>query len=49
MGTFRRVVKNLKVLADADSHDKLMLVDGLIKIGRTVAATGSSKSDVAVL
>ena len=49
MGTFRRVVKNLKVIAEANSDDKLMLVDGLMKIGRTVAVTGSSTSDAKVL
>ena len=45
IAAFRRIHKSLKVLTQATSHDKLLLIDGLKKINKNVAVTGGSADD----
>ena len=40
LAAFRRISKTLKVLTMTTPQDKLLLVDGLKKVGRSVAVTG---------
>ena len=49
MNKFRQIEKQLKVMARSQPDDKFMLVDGLIKIGRTVAVTGDGTNDAPAL
>ena len=49
MGVFRRIEKKLKVMARSQPDDKFLLVDGLIRIGRTVAVTGDGTNDAPAL
>lgn len=49
MGAFRRIEKKLKVMARSQPDDKFLLVDGLIRIGRTVAVTGDGTNDAPAL
>jgi len=49
MNVFRKVAKNLKVMARSQPDDKFMLVDGLIKLDKTVAVTGDGTNDAPAL
>lgn len=49
MNVFRKVDAKLKVMARSQPDDKFMLVDGLIKIGKTVAVTGDGTNDAPAL
>ena len=49
MNTFRKVDAKLKVMARSQPDDKFMLVDGLIKVGKTVAVTGDGTNDAPAL
>jgi magnesium-transporting ATPase (P-type) len=49
MATFRIIEKKLKVMARSQPDDKFLLVDGLIRIGRTVAVTGDGTNDAPAL
>ena len=49
MSVFRKVDKKLKVMARSAPDDKFMLVDGLIKLGKTVAVTGDGTNDAPAL
>ena len=49
MDVFRKIEKQLKVMARSQPDDKFMLVDGLIKMGRTVAVTGDGTNDAPAL
>lgn len=49
MRVFRKVDDKLKVMARSQPDDKLMLVDGLIKCGKTVAVTGDGTNDAPAL
>jgi P-type Ca2+ transporter type 2B len=49
MHTFRQVDKYLKVMARSQPDDKFMLVDGLIKLNKTVAVTGDGTNDAPAL
>jgi len=46
---FKIVEKKLKVMARSQPDDKFMLVDGLIKEGKTVAVTGDGTNDAPAL
>ena len=46
---FKLVEKKLKVMARSQPDDKFMLVDGLIKEGKTVAVTGDGTNDAPAL
>lgn len=49
MNVFRKIDAKLKVMARSQPDDKFMLVDGLIKIGKTVAVTGDGTNDAPAL
>ena len=49
MDVFRKIERQLKVMARSQPDDKFMLVDGLIKMGRTVAVTGDGTNDAPAL
>jgi Ca2+ transporting ATPase len=49
MNVFRKVDQKLKVMARSQPDDKFMLVDGLIKVGKTVAVTGDGTNDAPAL
>ena len=49
MNVFRKVDAKLKVMARSQPDDKFMLVDGLIKVGKTVAVTGDGTNDAPAL
>lgn len=49
MNVFRKIDAKLKVMARSAPDDKFMLVDGLIKIGKTVAVTGDGTNDAPAL
>lgn len=49
MNVFRKVDTKLKVMARSQPDDKFMLVDGLIKVGKTVAVTGDGTNDAPAL
>lgn len=49
MSEFRIIEKKLKVMARSQPDDKFLLVDGLIRIGRTVAVTGDGTNDAPAL
>ena len=49
MFKFKEIEKQLKVMARSQPDDKFMLVDGLIKLGRTVAVTGDGTNDAPAL
>jgi len=49
MNKFREIAKVLKVMARSQPDDKFMLVDGLIRGGKTVAVTGDGTNDAPAL
>ena len=49
MAAFKRIEKKLKVMARSQPDDKFLLVDGLIRLGRTVAVTGDGTNDAPAL
>lgn len=49
MHVFRKVDQHLKVMARSQPDDKFMLVDGLIKLNKTVAVTGDGTNDAPAL
>ena len=49
MNAFKRIEKKLKVMARSQPDDKFLLVDALIRIGRTVAVTGDGTNDAPAL
>jgi P-type E1-E2 ATPase len=49
LSKFETTVKNLKVLARCLPEDKLLLVTGLMKMGKIVAVTGDGTNDAPAL
>lgn len=49
MRKFKDIEKQLRVMARSQPDDKFLLVDGLIRIGRTVAVTGDGTNDAPAL
>lgn len=49
MREFRKIADRLRVMARSQPDHKFMLVDGLIKEGRTVAVTGDGTNDAPAL
>lgn len=49
MHVFKQIEKQLRVMARSQPDDKFLLVDGLIRIGRTVAVTGDGTNDAPAL
>lgn len=49
MKKFKDIEKQLRVMARSQPDDKFLLVDGLIRLGRTVAVTGDGTNDAPAL
>ena len=49
MDAFKKIEKNLKVMARTTPDDKFLLADNLIRIGRTVAVSGDGTNDAYTL